>query len=122
MNFAAGWQAKATTVEENNMGDQVDLPIFREEMQSRRLHKENQPREQLEEVIKGIKRLMLKSAAESVSKKLSRKKPTIAAGENQKKQQQQCNGADGQLQITVWEPSGFQQNLEAHEKELMIFS
>jgi hypothetical protein len=82
LNFAAGWKAKATIDEENNMGDQVDLPICREEMQPRRLHKENQPWEQLEEVIEGIRRLMLKSVAESVNKKLSRKKPTIEAGEN----------------------------------------
>jgi hypothetical protein len=63
--------------------------------------------EQLKEVIEGIRRLMLRSAQEYVSrKKMSRRKPAIAAGKKQ--QQQQRSGAYGQLQRTVWDPGGFQ--------------
>jgi hypothetical protein len=55
-------------------------------VQWRRLHKESQPLEQLDREIEEIRRMMLRSAQEAVSKgKLSRREPTIAAG---KKQQQ----------------------------------
>jgi hypothetical protein len=37
-------------------------------------------------------------------------------------QQQRSSGEDGQLQRIVWDPRGFQQSLEAHEQELMIFA
>jgi hypothetical protein len=92
-------------------------------VQPRRLHKESQPLDQLDEVIEGIRRLMLRSAAETASEEeLSRGEPTIAAGQ-QMQQQQRSSGADGQLQRTVWDPGGFQQWCwEAHEKELMIFA
>jgi hypothetical protein len=64
--------------------------LTRKEVQQRRLHKENQPLEQLEEVIEEIRRLMLRSAQEEVSKeKLSRRKPAIAAGKKQQQQQKQ---------------------------------
>jgi hypothetical protein len=43
LNFAAGWRDKATTNGENNMGDLVDLPICREELQQRRLQGQSQP-------------------------------------------------------------------------------
>jgi hypothetical protein len=87
MNFAAGWQVEATE-EEDGMGDLVDLPICREEVQWSRLQKESHPWEQLDEVIGGIKRLMLRSEVETASEEeLSRGEPAIAAG--QQKQQQQ---------------------------------
>jgi hypothetical protein len=109
-------------MEKISKGDQVDLPIDKEGVQQRRLHKESQPLEQLDRVIEEIRRLMLRSAHESVSKeKLSRRKPAIAAGKKQQ-QQQQSSGADGQLQRIVWDPGGFQQSWEAHEQELMNFS
>jgi hypothetical protein len=80
----------------NFQPDRVDLPTDEEEVQPRRLHKESQPLEQLDEVIEGIRRLMLRSTAESASKeKLSGRKPAIAVGKQQ--QQQQGDGADGQL-------------------------
>jgi hypothetical protein len=121
LNFAAGWQVEATE-EEDGMGDLVDLPICREEVQWSRLQKESQPWEQLDEIIEEIRRLMIRSA-EAVSKgKLSRGEPAIAAGQ-QMQQQQRSSGADGQLQRTVWDPGGFQQPCwEAHEQELMIFA
>jgi hypothetical protein len=78
LESAAEWQVKATE-EENNMGDQDDLPFDvyeEEELQPSRLHKESQPAEQLEEVIEEIRELMLKSAKEVVSKeKLNRGGP-----------------------------------------------
>jgi hypothetical protein len=73
MNFAAEWQVKATRDGENHKGDRVDLPIDKKELQPRRLHKINQPLEQLEEVIEEIRRLMLRSAQESVSKEAEQK-------------------------------------------------
>jgi hypothetical protein len=46
--------------------------------------------------------------------------PAVAEG---KQQQQQGRGADGQLQIQIWDPGGSQpQQQGSHEKELMIFS
>jgi hypothetical protein len=121
LNFAAGWQAKTTRDGENHMGDRVDLPIDKEEVQPRRLHKENQPLEQLDKEIEEIRRMMLRSVQEAINKeKLNRGNPSIAAGNMQ--QQQQSNGADGQLQKRVWDPGGFQQSRGAHEQELMNFS
>jgi hypothetical protein len=61
LNFAAEWQVEATE-EEDGMGDLVDLPICREEVQWSRLQKESQPWEQLDEVIEEIRRLMIRSA------------------------------------------------------------
>jgi len=50
---------------------------------------------------------MLKSTLESVSReKMNIKYPTRVAGVMK---QQQGDGADGQLQRTVWDSSGFQQ-------------
>jgi hypothetical protein len=77
------------------MEDLVDLPICKEEVQRSRLQKESQPWEQLDEVIEEIRRLMLRSAAETASKeKLSRGEPAIVAGQEMQ-QQQQNNGVDG---------------------------
>jgi hypothetical protein len=121
LNFAAGWQVEATE-EEDGMGDLVDLPICREEVQWSRLQKESQPWEQLDEIIEEIRRLMIRSAEAVSEEKLSRGEPAIAAGQ-QMQQQQRSSGADGQLQRTVWDPGGFQQPCwEAHEQELMIFA
>jgi hypothetical protein len=87
LESAAEWKIKATRDEEDNMGGLIDLPICREEVQPRRLHQESQPLEQLEEVIEEIKRLMLRSAQEFVSKeKLNRGKPAIAEGKQQQQQ------------------------------------
>jgi hypothetical protein len=54
LNFAAEWTLSATEDEEDDMGDHDDLPICREEMQSRRLHTQSQPWEQLDEEIEEI--------------------------------------------------------------------
>jgi hypothetical protein len=79
LKFAAGWQAKATRDGESHKGDQFYLPTDKEELQLRRLHKENQPLEQLDRVIEEIRKLMLRSA-EVVSKgKSSRGEPAIAS-------------------------------------------
>jgi hypothetical protein len=58
LESAAEWQDKATGDGEDYKGDRVDLPICKEEVQQKRLHKESQPLEQLDEVIEKIRRLM----------------------------------------------------------------
>jgi hypothetical protein len=123
LRFAAGWKAKATRDEENSKGDQVDLPIDKEEVQQRRLHKKSQPLEQLDEVIEEIRRLMLRSAHEKlpVKEKLSRRKPTIAAGKKQQQATKQWSrwttpkNSLGSRWIST-------ESWEAHEQELMNFS
>jgi hypothetical protein len=53
-------------------------------VQQRRLHKENQPIKQLDRVIEEIRRLMLRSAQEVVSKrKLNRGEPARATGKEE---------------------------------------
>jgi hypothetical protein len=85
LESAAGWQASFTG-EENNMRDHDDLPFGQQKkVQQRRLHKENQPVEQLDMVIEEIRRLMVRSAKEAVSKeKLN--KGEIAIETRKKKQ------------------------------------
>jgi hypothetical protein len=83
-NLQQSGKSKATRYGENRKGDLVDLPICREEVQPRRLHKESKPLESAGRVIEEIRRLMLRSAVEFSSKeKLSGRKPTIAAGKKQ---------------------------------------
>jgi hypothetical protein len=90
-------------------------------LQLRRLQEQDQPWEQLDEVIEEINRLMLKSAETASKEKLGREKAAAAAA--QRKQQQQQNGADGKLQRLIWDPGGFPTATgEAHEQELMIFA
>jgi hypothetical protein len=64
LELAAGWQDNVTE-EENDMGDRVYLPTDKcgkdKEVQPIRLHKENHPLEQLDRVIKDIRKLMLRS-------------------------------------------------------------
>jgi hypothetical protein len=59
--FVVGWQVEATE-EEYGMGDLVDLPICREEVQRSELQKESQPWEQLDEIIEEIRSLMIRSS------------------------------------------------------------
>jgi hypothetical protein len=101
LNFVVEWQDEATE-EENGMVNLVDLPTDKDkEVQPRRLHKESQPLDQLDEVIEGIRRLMLRSSIETTSEEeISRGEPAIAAGQEMQ-QQQRRSGADGQLQSTV---------------------
>jgi hypothetical protein len=68
------------------MGDQDDLPIDKEEVQEKKLHKENQPEEKLDRVIEEIRKMMVRSIAEAVGKEnLNRGEPTIAVGNKKKK-------------------------------------
>jgi hypothetical protein len=68
LESAAEWPIRVTR-DESCMGDQDDRPIEQhEELQPSRLHERNQPMEQLEEVVEEIRRLMLRSAEEAVSK------------------------------------------------------
>jgi hypothetical protein len=100
LKFAAEWKTSATRGDGDNMRDQVDLPIDKygeEEVHQRRLHKNIQPLEQLDRVIEEIRKLMLRSAEETVSKeKLGRRDPAIATGKQQQ-QQQQSRGVGRQL-------------------------
>jgi hypothetical protein len=60
----------------------------------------------LDTIIEEIRRLMIRSV-EAVSKgNLNSKGPAIVVG--QRKQQQQRDGVDEQLQEFVWDPGGFQ--------------
>jgi hypothetical protein len=67
LESAADWQLNAKKEEEDVMGDLVDLPICREEVQWSRLQKKSQPLEQLDKVIEEIRRMMMNSAQESVN-------------------------------------------------------
>jgi hypothetical protein len=86
------------------VGDHDDLPNGQNFLQLRRLQQQDQPLEQLDEVIEEIRELMLKSAGTTSKEQLSRKKEAAAA---QRKQQQQQEGANGQLHTFVWDPGGF---------------
>jgi hypothetical protein len=61
------------------MGDHSDLPNGQKFLQPRRLQKQSQPLEQLDEVIEDIRRLMLRSAQTSSEEKLGRRKGSSAA-------------------------------------------
>jgi hypothetical protein len=68
--------------EEDGMGDHCDLSIYRKILQQRRLHEQSQPLEQLDEVIKKIRRLMVDSAETTSKEKLGRK-AAVAVQEKQ---------------------------------------
>jgi hypothetical protein len=88
LESATGWQASVTR-EENNMGDHDDLPFGQQKkVKQRRLHKENQPVEQLDMVIEEIRRLMARSAEEAVNKeKLNIGEISIATRKKKQKKQ-----------------------------------
>jgi hypothetical protein len=71
------------------MGDQDDLPTDKEELQPRRLHKENHPLEQLDMVIEEIGKLMLRSAKAVRKGEMNIGESEIAVGEKDKKKQHQ---------------------------------
>jgi hypothetical protein len=118
LKSATEWKISATRGDEDNMEDQVDLSINKygeEEVKQRRLHKKSQPLERLDMVIEEIRKLMLRSEEETVSKeKLSRRGPSIAVGKQQQ-QQKQRRGAGRQIQEKVLDLGGFQPNWRAHE-------
>jgi hypothetical protein len=75
----------------------------------------------LDEVIEEIRKLMLGSIEEAVSKEnLDRKEPARAA-EKMKEKQQRSRGVERQLQEKFWDLGGFQPSWKSHEQELMIF-
>jgi hypothetical protein len=74
-----------STEEENNMRDQDDLPIDKEEVQHKRMHEGIQPIEQLDRVIKEIRKMMVRSGEDIVSmRKLNRGEPAIIVGKEKK--------------------------------------
>jgi hypothetical protein len=76
-------------VDEAGMGDHCNLPDYRKILQPRRLHEQIQSLEQLDEVIKMIRKLMLKSAGTVSKEKLSRRKEVATTT-----QKKQGDGAD----------------------------
>jgi hypothetical protein len=59
VEVAIEWKTKVTRDEEDNLGDQSDSPIDKEEVQQDSLQKKIQSMEQLNEVIDEIRKLML---------------------------------------------------------------
>jgi hypothetical protein len=70
---------KLEAADEAGMGDHCDLPDYKKNLQPRRLHEQGQPLEQLDEVIKEIRELMLESAETSSKEKLGREAIVVAA-------------------------------------------
>ena len=68
MEAATEWKTKVTRDEEDNLGDQSDSPIDKEEVQQNSLQKKIQSMEQLNEVIDEIRKLTLGLAEEVVNK------------------------------------------------------
>ena len=64
---------------DQGVGDHDDLPNGQKFLQLRRLQQQNQPLEQLDEVIEEIREMMLKSAGTTIKEQLSRKKEAAAA-------------------------------------------
>jgi hypothetical protein len=63
LKSAAEWQLEATDEdEEDGMGDHSDLPDGQKFLQLRRLQKQSQPLEQLDQEIEDIRRMMVRSA------------------------------------------------------------
>jgi hypothetical protein len=69
LESAARWQDKAIGDGEKIKGDQYDLPIEKEKMQHKILHKENQPFKQLDRVIEEIRELMVMSIVEAAKRR-----------------------------------------------------
>jgi hypothetical protein len=67
------------TGKEEGVGDHDDLPNGKKKLQLRRLQKQNQPWEQLDEVISEIMELMLKSADNASRERLGRKEAAVVA-------------------------------------------
>jgi hypothetical protein len=77
----AEWPLSATKGNKDSMGDRADFPIEKTKVQWSWLQKENQPWEQLDEIIEEIRRLMIISVETTSEENLSRRKPTIAVGQ-----------------------------------------
>ena len=60
-------------MDEGGMGDHDDLPMCQKNLQLRRLHEQDQPWEQLDEVIEKIMELMLGSTRTASEEKLRRR-------------------------------------------------
>jgi hypothetical protein len=65
--------------EGEGMGDHENLPMCRKFLQLRRLQKQSQPLEQLDEVIEEIRRLMSRSAETASEERLGRKEHSSSA-------------------------------------------
>jgi len=110
------WTLSATEdEEEDSMGVHGDFPIYRNKLQQRRLHEQSQPGQQLDEVIKHLRKLMLKSAQEtSINEKLIRRETTAVAVERwTRKIAPKSFFRSRRIQYPRW---------RAHEQELVNFS
>jgi hypothetical protein len=74
---ATEWKNKVTRDEEDNLGDQSDSPIDKEEVQQDSLQKKIQSMEQLNEVIDEIRKLMLGLAEEVINKEKINKEKMV---------------------------------------------
>jgi hypothetical protein len=70
-------------------------PCAKKFLQLGRLQKQDQPLEQLDEVIEEIRRLMLRSAETASKEKLSRKEEAAAAAASSSKEMEQMNSSRG---------------------------
>jgi hypothetical protein len=69
--------------DEEGMGDHGDLPMCRKFLQSRRLHEQGHPLEQLDEVIDMIREMMIRSAETVNEEKLDRRKEAVVQKQQQ---------------------------------------
>jgi hypothetical protein len=123
LESAAGWQANATE-EENNMGDQDDLPfdVYEEEECSREDCKEEPANRAAGRGHRGGKRDDVEVSTRNFQQGEAEQKEACKSSREATTTTTKRRGAGGQLQRRVWDPGGFQQQSRgAHEKELMIF-
>jgi hypothetical protein len=90
---------------EEGVGDHDDLPNDQKFLQLRRLHGQDQPLEQLDEVIEEIRELMLKSAHTASREQLGRRKEATAAAAAEAAATTEWSG--WKLQRLIWDPGGF---------------
>jgi hypothetical protein len=104
LKSAVEWKFSITG-EEDSMRGQYNLSFHqqKEEMQQNNLHEgRSQPTEQLDRVIEQIRRLMLRSAQEAVSKeKLNKGEPAIVVGRRRRRRSRSNNNkAEEQVDIS----------------------
>jgi hypothetical protein len=98
---------------------QVKLEIDGEKGKQNILQKEMKLTKELDEVIKEMIKLMVKSKREVVNKEGQNERKLVGVAGQKKKQ---GKGSDEQLQEKVWDPGGSHQyGRGSHEKELMFF-
>jgi hypothetical protein len=87
-------------------------PLIRKKCNKRRLHKENQPLEQLDRVIEEIREMMVRSTKRILSTKEVEIEEILQSSREEEATTTTKKEQDGQLQGEVWDPGGFQQRRE----------